>query len=133
MSFVPSVKRGSRKSENEAAWRIIKRISPLMWPKGDFDLRARVLLSLLALVVAKLIAVLAPILQAWAVDDLAGNLAPDFLLGAIGLTVAYALARVATNAFQQLRDVLFAKVAQRALRSLALETFEHIHKMSIKY
>ncbi len=133
MSFVPSVKRGSRKSENEAAWRIIKRISPLMWPKGDFDLRARVLLSLLALVVAKLIAVLAPILQAWAVDDLAGNLTPDFLLGAIGLTVAYALARVATNAFQQLRDVLFAKVAQRALRSLALETFEHIHKMSMRY
>ena len=43
--------------------------------------------SLLALVAAKLIAILAPILQAWAVDDLAGSSVPDFILGAIGLTV----------------------------------------------
>lgn len=104
-----------------------------MWPAGNFDLRARVVLALLALVATKLIAIIGPILQAWAVDDLAGSGAPEFALGAIGLTVAYGFARIATNGFQQIRDALFAKVAQRALRRLALETFEHIHRLSMRY
>ena len=82
---------------------------------------------------AKAIAILGPILQAWAVDDLAGENVPNFALGAIGLTVAYAFARIATNGFQQIRDSLFAKVAQRALRRLALETFEHINRLSMRY
>ena len=133
MSSASNVKFRSIKTENQAAWRTIKRVSPFIWPKGDLNLRLRVLLALVALVAAKLFAVLAPIFQAWAVDDLAGSLVPDFILGALGLTLAYGLARVSTNAFQQLRDVLFAKVGQRALRSLALEAFEHIHKMSLRY
>jgi len=85
------------------------------------------------LVGSKFIAILAPILQAWAVDDLAEAGVSDFVLGAVGLTIAYGIARIATNGFQQLRDALFAKVAQRALRRLALETFEHIHKLSMRY
>ena len=104
-----------------------------MWPAGNFDLRARVVLALLALVATKFVAILSPILQAWAVDDLAGSGVPEFALGAIGLTVAYGMARIATNGFQQIRDALFAKVAQRALRQLALETFEHIHRLSMRY
>jgi hypothetical protein len=43
-----------------------------MWPVGNFDFRARVVIALLALVATKFVAILAPILQAWAVDDLAG-------------------------------------------------------------
>ena len=123
----------SERSEIEAALRTTKRVAPFIWPVGNFNLRARVVLALIALVATKFIAILAPILQAWAVDDLAGSGVPEFALGAIGLTVAYGLARVATNGFQQIRDALFAKVAQRALRRLALETFEHIHKLSMRY
>ena len=126
-------KPASEQSEGEAAWRVIKRVAPFIWPSNNFNLRARVALALLALLAAKAIAILGPILQAWAVDDLAGENIPNFALGAIGLTVAYAFARIATNGFQQLRDSLFAKVAQRALRRLALETFEHIHKLSMRY
>ena len=123
----------SEQSEGEAAWRVIKRVAPFIWPSNNFNLRARVALAILALVAAKAIAILGPILQAWAVDDLAGENVPNFALGAIGLTVAYAFARIATNGFQQIRDSLFAKVAQRALRRLALETFEHIHRLSMRY
>ena len=123
----------SERSEIEAALRTTKRVAPFIWPVGNFDLRARVVLALIALVATKFIAILAPILQAWAVDDLAGSGVPELALGAIGLTVAYGLARIATNGFQQIRDALFAKVAQRALRRLALETFEHIHKLSMRY
>ena len=126
-------KPASEQSEGEAAWRVIKRVAPFIWPSNNFDLRARVALALLALVAAKAIAILGPILQAWAVDDLAGENVPNIALGAIGLTVAYAFARIATNGFQQIRDSLFAKVAQRALRRLALETFEHIHRLSMRY
>ena len=126
-------KPASEQSEGEAAWRVIKRAAPFIWPSNNFNLRARVALALLALVAAKAIAILGPILQAWAVDDLAGENVPNFALGAIGLTVAYAFARIATNGFQQIRDSLFAKVAQRALRRLALETFEHIHRLSMRY
>ena len=123
----------SEQSEGEAAWRVIKRVAPFIWPSNNFNLRARVALAILALVAAKAIAILGPILQAWAVDDLAGENVPNIALGAIGLTVAYAFARIATNGFQQIRDSLFAKVAQRALRRLALETFEHIHRLSMRY
>ncbi len=123
----------SEQSESRAAWRTVKRVSPFMWPVGNFDLRARVVLAMLALVATKFVAILAPILQAWAVDDLADSGVPEFALGAIGLTIAYGLARIATNGFQQIRDALFAKVAQRALRRLALETFEHIHRLSLRY
>jgi ATP-binding cassette subfamily B protein len=111
----------------------VKRVSPFIWPIGDFDLRARVVLALLALVGSKFIAILAPILQAWAVDDLLGSGLSEFAIGAIGLTIAYGFARIMTNGFQQIRDALFAKVAQRALRRLALETFEHIHSLSMRY
>lgn len=112
---------------------MIKRVTPFIWPAGNFELRSRVVLALLALVATKFIAIIGPILQAWAVDDLAGSGAPEFVLGAIGLTIAYGFARITTNGFQQLRDALFAKVAQRALRRLALETFEHIHRLSMRY
>ena len=111
----------------------MKRVSPFIWPIGDVDLRARVVFALLALAGSKFIAVLAPILQAWAIDDLVGSGLSEFALGAIGLTVAYGCARIMTNGFQQIRDALFAKVAQRALRRLALETFEHIHSLSMRY
>ena len=123
----------SERSEIEAALRTTKRVAPFIWPVGNFDLRARVVLALIALVATKFIAILAPILQAWAVDDLAGDGVHEFALGAIGLTVAYGFARISTNGFQQIRDALFAKVAQRALRRLALETFEHIHRLSMRY
>ena len=126
-------KHSSLQTEGKAAWRAVKRILPFIWPVNNFDLRTRVVLALLALVAAKCVAILSPILQAWAVDDLAGSGLPEFALGAIGLTIAYGMARIATNGFQQIRDALFAKVAQRALRRLALETFQHIHRLSMRF
>ena len=77
----------SAQSEGRAALRTIRRVSPFLWPAGNLDLRARVVLALLALIATKLVAILAPILQAWAVDDLAGSGVPDFALGAIGLII----------------------------------------------
>jgi ABC-type transport system involved in Fe-S cluster assembly fused permease/ATPase subunit len=71
-----------------------------------------------------------------AVDALSGDQTDAvwmMTLGAVGLTVAYGLARLFGVGFQQLRDAIFAAVGQRALRQLALETFSHIHRLSLRY
>jgi ATP-binding cassette subfamily B protein len=93
---------------------------------------------MIALFIGKAIAVMTPFFYKGAVDALAPDHGePDtiFMLtaGAVGLTVAYGVMRLMAVGFNQLRDVIFAKVAQRALRQLALETFRHIHRMSLRY
>lgn len=123
----------SGRKEQKAAWHIIKKIMPYLWPKKNWEFRVRVVFALLSLFLAKFVGVIAPLLQAQAVDNLSSNGVSDLMLGAVGLTVAYGLARIITNAFQQLRDVIFAKVGQRALRQIALETFQHIHRLSLRY
>ena len=119
-----------------SGWRTIRRVSPYLWPAAHPWVKRRVVLALIALFVAKLVAVGTPFFYKAAVDALAGEAAePATLLaiGAVGLTVAYGMARLMTVGFQQLRDVIFAKVGQRALRQLALETFTHIHRLSMRY
>ena len=114
----------------------IARVIPYLWPKDQLWVKRRVVASLLLLVMAKVISVSTPALYKQAVDALAGD-APDAatLLGlaAVGLTIAYGMARLLTVAFQEMRDAVFVRVGQRALRQLALETFTHIHRLSLRY
>ena len=117
-------------------WNVIRRVTPYLWPKGETVVKARVVIALTVLMLANVIAVGTPILYQQAVDALApkADTPATFLaLGAVGLTVAYGLARVLSGGFQQLRDVIFTPVGQRALRTLARETFEHIHRLSMRY
>ena len=115
---------------------IIKRVSPYLWPKGQLWVKHRVVWAMVMLLLAKVVTVFTPFLYKEAVDALAGDSASPATwlgLGAVGLTLAYGGARLMSNGFQQLRDAIFAKVAQRALRQLALETFTHIHRLSMRY
>ncbi|SFM11723.1 ABCB family ABC transporter ATP-binding protein/permease [Shimia aestuarii] len=121
------------RNEQRSGWRTIRRVAPYLWPEDQNWVKIRVVLALVALLASKLIAVGTPMLYKAAVDALAGEGVPPLALGAVGLTVAYGMARLMTNGFQQLRDAIFAKVAQRALRTLALQTFEHIHRLSMRY
>ncbi|QDC09209.1 ABC transporter ATP-binding protein/permease [Oceanicola sp. D3] len=117
-------------------WGIIQRVLPYLWPDGHPGLKAQVVLSLAALLVSKLISVATPFFYKAAVDQLAGDTpSTGLLIGltAVALTVAYGMARLLTVGFQQLRDAFFARVGQRALRRLALETFNHIHALSMRY
>ena len=117
-------------------WGVIKRVVPYLWPEGETWVKRRVVIAIAVLVLSKLIAVSTPVLYKQAVDALApdGASAATILgFGAVGLTLAYGLARLMTVGFQQLRDVVFTKVGQRALRQLALETFTHIHRLSMRY
>ncbi|MEC3862151.1 ABC transporter ATP-binding protein/permease [Mesobacterium sp. TK19101] len=113
-------------------WAIIRRVGPYLWPEGQTWVKQRVVIAMSLLLVSKLIAVGTPLLYKQAVDALGGQVS-DLLLGAVGLTIAYGMARLMSVGFQQLRDAVFAKVGQRALRQLALQTFSHIHRLSMRY
>jgi ATP-binding cassette subfamily B protein len=117
-------------------WRTIREVAPYLWPADKPWVKRRVVLAMIALILAKVVAVGTPFFYKAAVDALAGEgeaAAWMLAFGAIGLTVAYGMARLMNTGFQQLRDVIFARVAQRALRQLALRTFRHVHQLSLSY
>ena len=118
---------------SQSGLRTIKRVIPYLWPKHLSWVKRRVVISMIILLLAKVVTVVTPVFYKGAVDALAGEGVPMLALGAVGLTVAYGMARLMSNGFQQLRDAVFAAVGQRALRQLALETFRHIHKLSMRY
>ncbi len=118
--------------ERRSGIRTIRKVGPYLWPDDKPWVKRRVVIAVLCLIAAKLVNVVAPMLFGRAVDALGGDV-PDLMLGGIGLTLAYGLARLMNVGFQQLRDAVFAKVGQRALRTLALETFAHIHRLSMRY
>ena len=120
-------------AERKSGMRTIIRVVPYLWPKDRFDFRVKVISALVLLVLAKAVINFAPFLYREAVNALTETGNSPFLLGAVGMTVAYGGARILSRAFEQLRDVVFAAVAQRAFRNLALETFQHIHKLSLRY
>jgi ATP-binding cassette subfamily B protein len=113
-------------------------VAPYLWPADDPDSRRRVVLAMAALVLGKLATVVTPIFFKAAVDGLApaapaARAAYLVAAGPVALTVFYGLMRLAGVGFAQLRDGIFASVGQRALRHLALTTFEHIHALSLRY
>lgn len=120
-------------AERQSSVRVLRKVAPYLWPKDMPWVRKRVVWAMIALVVSKLVTVATPFFYRDAVDALAGEGAPMLALGAISLTVAYGMVRLMGVGFQQLRDAIFARVAQRALRMLALETFNHIHRLSMRY
>ncbi|WMS42321.1 ABC transporter ATP-binding protein/permease [Acuticoccus sp. MNP-M23] len=124
----------------------LRNLWPYMWPTGRPDLKLRVGLALLAMVVAKIITVLIPYTYKWATDALTvgefgtagpasgnGLELPAYVVGPVMLVIAYGVGRITMMAFNQLRDGLFAKVGQHAVRQLARRTFVHLHALSLRY
>ncbi len=111
----------------------LRRFLPYLWPEGEWGLRARVVLALVCLTLAKVAVVFVPIFYRDAVDALDMNQASAALTLPIGVILAYGAARVLSLAFGELRDALFAKVGQRAIRTIALQVFRHLHAMSLGF
>lgn len=111
----------------------IRTLLPYLWPQGRWDLRRRVVLALTFLVGAKVAVVQAPLLLGAVVDALEAN--PQ--LGAVavpaGLIAAFGIVRLAGVAFGELRDAVFARVAQQAVREIALRVFRHLHGLSLAF
>ena len=108
------------RNEKRSGIRTIRKVLPYLWPESASWVKQRVVLALVALLLSKIVAVGVPMIYKQAVDALAGDATSQLMVGAVGLTVAYGMARLMSVGFQQLRDVVFARVGQRARRALAL-------------
>lgn len=107
------------------------RLLPYLWPKGSVRLRLRVAVALLSIAAAKGVGVVVPIFYKQAVDRLdVDDGAAAVPLGAI---LAYGLARVISYGFQQLREVVFERVEQQAVRRAAIRVFEHLHALPLAF
>ena len=112
--------------------RTLGNLLPYLWPVGRPGLKVRVVLALSLLAAAKITVVYVPFLYKGAVDAL--NVAGDAVVAVpLALIIAYGGARILTQAFGELRDAVFAKVGQHALRTVALETFRHLHGLSLRF
>ncbi len=125
-------------AESGSMFRTLGNLWPYMWPAGRSDLKARVVWAALFLVVAKIVLIYVPYFFKWATDALAGDGAarpdlPAFLLAPVMLVVAYNVVRVVQAGLNQLRDSLFARVGQHAVRQLAYRTFVHMHNLSLRF
>ena len=104
---------------------------PYLWPKGRGELRTRVAIAGVLLVLAKLANVYVPLILREAVDAL--SVPSTALVLPLGLLLAYGVARVAALGFGELRDALFVKITQNAIRQVALNAFRHLHALSLRF
>ncbi len=110
-------------------WRILRRLWPYL-----MEFRGRVLLALALLIAAKLAMVAMPVALKYIIDALeAGDRATGLLAVPALLVVAYGLLRLASTLFSELRDAVFARVAERAMRRVSLEVFEHLHQLELDF
>src|SRR5690349_8214834 len=110
----------------------IRSLLPYLWPRDATELRVRVVAAMVCLIIAKLANVYVPVLYKRAIDSLGGGAGLAVALP-VGLILAYGLARVMSLGFGELRDAIFAKVAQRSIRSVALNVFRHLHALSLRF
>jgi ATP-binding cassette subfamily B protein len=113
-------------------WGALRDLAPHLWPAGNLAVRGRVLLALALLAGSKLATVYVPLLFKRLVDLFATPHNTPIVLP-LSLVVGYGVLRIATIAFAELRDAVFAKVAQRAIRTVALKTFRHLHSLSLAF
>ena len=120
-------------------WTVFKGLIPFVWPEGRPDLRMQVVLAFVVLVIAKLVTIAVPILFKEATDWLtqnapaAGEPAGVMALFATSLILAYGISRVLMMVLNQVRDLFFTKVGQHAVRQLNNRTFQHLHRLSLRF
>jgi ABC-type transport system involved in Fe-S cluster assembly fused permease/ATPase subunit len=128
----------STSANPDTTFRTLVNLWPYMWPSDRADLKARVVWATVFLVIAKLILVLVPYFFKWATDALTGELkpadyVPALLVAPVMLVLAYNVVRILQLGFNQLRDAMFARVGQHAVRQLGYRTFVHMHNLSLRF
>jgi len=117
----------------------VKHLWPYIWPADRADLKMRVFLAVALMLLSKLFTIAIPYSFKWVTNALAGKLPldsvplPQIFAGAASLTVVYGLLRILMALTQQGRDALFAAVAMNAVRRLAIEVFDHLHRLSLRF
>jgi len=109
------------------SWHTIASLLPFLW-----EFRSRVILAMACLVLAKLASVSLPLVLKDIVDALDTSQNAILVLP-VALLFSYGLIRLASSLFGELRDLVFAKVLQRAIRRIAIKVFQHLHKLALSF
>jgi ABC-type transport system involved in Fe-S cluster assembly fused permease/ATPase subunit len=107
-------------------WRTIRSLLPYLW-----EFKGRVSLALLLLVMAKLASVAVPLVLKEVIDVL--DQPQDMLVLPVLLVMGYGVLRLCSTLFGEIRDAIFAKVTQRAIRRVAIKVFDHLHALSLRF
>jgi ATP-binding cassette, subfamily B, heavy metal transporter len=127
---------------NEGFSKTLKRLWPYLWPAERADLRRRVVIAFILLVAGRFVLMGVPFAFKWATDALnlmsggsveLKKLAPWLAAAPLALALIYGGLRIGSAGLIQLRDALFAPVFMYAVRKLALQTFEHLHRLSLRF
>ena len=115
-----------------ADWATVRRFLPYLWPAGRPELRSRIIGAALFVVIAKAVVLTMPFAYAGAVDTMAADGEPA-LAAAMALVIAYAAARFAVVAFDNVRNIVFERVGQDAVRHLTEDVFARLHRLSLRF
>ncbi len=121
------IRHTKRPHKDRADWKNLVRIFPYVW-----EFRARVLIALACLMIAKLSTVGVPLVLKQLVDALDGSQLQVMVLP-LTLLLAYGALRLLTTLFNELRDILFARVRYHAMYRLSASVLEHLHRLSLRY
>ena len=117
---------------DRSTWATLRSLLPYLWPPGERGAHVRVIAAFVFLIAAKVATVCIPIVYGRAVDALAPKNGAMIVVP-FALIVGYGLLRIGSAGFGELRDAVFATVQQRAVRKVALRTFEHLHRLSLRF
>ena len=110
-------------------WRVLRDLVPYL-----MEFRGRVVVALLLLVGAKLATVAVPVALKYIIDSLDQSSGTEVLISIpLALVAAYGLLRFCSTFFGELRDAVFARVAERAMRRVSLKVFEHLHSLDLNF
>jgi len=112
--------------------RTIVTLLPYLWPKNSLEIKYRIVIALTFLFAAKGVTVGIPFIYKLVIDTITQSLSALIVIP-IGLIIAYGVARLLAQTFGELRDAIFAKVGQRAVRDAGFKTFRHLHKLSLRF
>ena len=115
--------------------RTVSLLVPFLWPKDKNSMKFRVIAAVICLLLAKAANIGTPPILGYAVDSLT-ELSQGlnvYMLIPLALIISYGIARVAALAFGELRNAFFSKVAQNAITQLTLNTFKHLHSLSLQF
>src|SRR5262245_23962216 len=123
---------GKQREKDWAGWHVVGRFLPYLWPKERPDLRWRIAGATLFVILAKAVVLTLPFAYAGAVDTMSKR-GDEALWVALGLVIAYAAGRFSTVLFDNVRNVIFERVGQDAVRQLTEDVFARLHNLSLRF
>jgi ABC-type transport system involved in Fe-S cluster assembly fused permease/ATPase subunit len=124
------------KRDGRLGWRdqmkVMRRVMPLLWPEGAWTIKLRVVAAFVLIVVGKLVNVTVPIFYKYVIDALTAR--PDAVVVVpLGLILGYGVIHVAASAIDEIRDLIFSKVQERALAIVSVGVLGHLHALSLRF